>query len=94
MPSPRSSSAFQGAHQEPQTTTWSGTPCEKPVNILQKQEGMEIRLKIDQWNLDDMVPEINFFSFFSGSVFYVEHANEICCPAPQQAVEELKEYAR
>jgi hypothetical protein len=45
-------------------------------------------------NLDDMVPEINFFPFFSGSVFYIEHANEICCPAPQQPVEELKEYAR
>lgn len=41
-----------------------------------------------------MISEINFFSFFSGSVFYIEHANEICCPATKQAVEELEKYAR
>lgn len=42
--------------------------------------------------LNDMVPEINFFSFFSCSVFNIEHTNEISSPATQQAIEELEEY--
>jgi len=45
-------------------------------------------------NLDDMVPEVEFFSLFSGSVFNVECANEVSSPATQQAVEELKKGAR
>jgi len=45
-------------------------------------------------DLDDMVPEIKFFSLFSGSVFNVEGANEVSSPATQQAVEELKKGAR
>lgn len=45
-------------------------------------------------DLDDMVPEIKFFSLFSGSVFNVECANEVSSPAAQQAVEELKKGAR
>lgn len=44
--------------------------------------------------LDDMVSEINFLTFFSGSVFNVEDANEVSSPASQQAVEELKQNAR
>lgn len=32
-------------------------------------------------NLDDMVPEVNFFSLFSGPVFNVEYGNEVSRPA-------------
>ena len=45
-------------------------------------------------NLNDVVSEINFFSLFSGSVFNIKYANEVSSPATQQAVEELKKYAR
>lgn len=31
-------------------------------------------------NLNDMVSEINFFSFFSGSVLNIENADKIGCP--------------
>lgn len=44
--------------------------------------------------LNDMVSEIGFFSLFPGSVLHVKGTDEVRSPAPQQAIEELEEYAR
>lgn len=47
------------------------------------------------WNtteadLNDMVSEVGFLSFLSGSVFHIEDADEVGCPASHQAIEELE----
>ena len=41
-------------------------------------------------DLNDMVSEISFLSFLSGSVFHIEDADEIGCPASHQAIEQLE----
>lgn len=41
-------------------------------------------------DLNDMVSEINFLPFFSGSVLHIESANKISCPATHQAIEDLE----
>lgn len=46
------------------------------------------------WNLNNMVSEINFFPFFSGSILHIENANEVGSPAPQNSIEELEENSR
>lgn len=45
-------------------------------------------------NLDNMVPEIYFLSFFPGSVLYIENTDEISSPASHQAIKELEKDAR
>ena len=44
----------------------------------------------DEKDLNDMVSEISFLSFLSGSVFNIEDTDEIGCPASHQAIEELE----
>lgn len=41
-------------------------------------------------DLNDMVSEINFLPFFSGSVLHIESADKISCPATHQPVEDLE----
>lgn len=55
---------------------------------------MGVKEKVQFMNLDDMVSEINFFPFFSSSVFDVEDTNQIGSPAAEQAIEELKQHSR
>lgn len=45
-------------------------------------------------NLNNMVSKINFFPFFSSSIFNIEYTNQISSPATKQAIEELKQNSR
>lgn len=40
-----------------------------------------------------MVLEANVFLFLSGSVFDIEHTDEVSRPASDEAIENLKQYA-
>lgn len=58
----------------------------KKKRKIKKMERSRVVIK----DLNDMVSEISFLSFLSGSVFNIEDADEISCPATHQAIKELE----
>lgn len=92
MPNPHSSNVSQAVHQELQTTFKKKTATMLFKLTLNKDSCyIIILINKNKLNyLDDMIPEINFFPFFSGSIFNIKYANEISSPTTQNSIKQLK----
>ena len=103
MPNPHSSNVSQATHQELQTTgnkKKKNTKLHEKPTLLKGVSSSNGSKKSQQekedelMNLNNMVSKINFFPFFSSSIFDIEYTNQISSPATKQAIEELKQNSR
>jgi hypothetical protein len=62
--------------------------------LIEREREREREKERERDYLNNMIPEINLFSFFSSSVLNIKYADKVSSPASHQPIKKLKNDSR